>query len=74
MYEGFSVMLGESFRHAVEDFRRNSTWLLNDASFRSGCLMAFHRVFTLIEQAADTNDIPLEALGLGGLTEQDFLE
>jgi hypothetical protein len=74
-YERFSVMLGESFRHSLEDFRKEWRSLTNtNHPFRDGYLLAFHRMFTLIEQAASVYEIPLDKLGLDGLNEQDFLE
>ena len=74
MYKEFSIMFGESFRRAVDDFLKNGASLSGgDESFRHGYLMGLHRVFTLMEQAADACDISLEAISLGGLTENDFL-
>ena len=74
MYQKFSVMFGESFRKSLDEFRRNGEYLSNaDESFRKGYLMGLHRVFTLMEQAADIYNIPLEEISLDGLTEQDFL-
>jgi hypothetical protein len=51
MYKEFSIMFGESFRKAVDDFLKNGASLSGgDESFRKGYLMGLHRVFTLMEQ------------------------
>lgn len=74
MYEEFSVMFGESFRNVVDEFRKSGATLSGgDESFRQGYLLGLHRVFTLLEQAAETYNIPIEAISLDGLAEQDFL-
>lgn len=74
MYEEFSVMVGEAFRKSVDDFLKNGLLISNgDESYRSGYLMGLHRLFTIMEQSADVYDIPLEAIGLNGLTEEDFV-
>lgn len=74
MYKEFSIMFGESFRKAVDDFLKNGASLSGgDESFRKGYLMGLHRVFTLMEQAADVCDISIESISLEGLAEHDFL-
>lgn len=75
MYEYYAVTLGESFRKSLEDFRDHQDVLTGgDESFRQGYLMGLHRVFTLMEQAADASDIPLESISLSGLSENDFMK
>jgi hypothetical protein len=74
MYEQFSVMIGESFREAVEEFYKNGTSLSGGSdSFQQGYSMGLHRMFTLIEQAADVCGVSLEDIGLSELSESDFL-
>jgi hypothetical protein len=74
MYSGFAVMIGESFRESVQDFKKNGKSLSNgDESFRQGYLMGLYRVFTLIEQAAENNGISLEEIGISEIKDEDFL-
>ena len=75
MYKQCLIMFGEAFRKAVDDFRQNGLSQSNgDEAFRQGYLMGLHRAFTILEQAADTYDIPVEEISLDGLDEQDFLK
>jgi hypothetical protein len=73
MYENYSITLGESFRDIINEIFSGESSLGHDESFKMGYVMALHRVFTLMAQAADAYDIPLETLSLDSLTEEQFL-
>jgi hypothetical protein len=75
MFENFAVMVGESFKVAYRDFVDNASTLSgDDKSFESGYLMGLHRMFTLLEQAADACEIPMTDISLGEMTEEDFFK
>ena len=72
MFENYSITLGESFRKVVEEVLSGGTLCGESDSFKRGYLMALHRVFTLMTQAGDAYGVPLEALSLDSLTEEQF--
>jgi len=75
-YENFLRDLGELLRDLALEARRDRDAARGsaDESFRSGYLMAFHSVISLLRQQANAFEIPLEAIQLAELDpERDLL-
>ena len=75
-YQNYLLDLGtlakEYAREAIKD---SSGGEGNDSSdFKKGYVMGFHRLITLMQQQAETFDIPLEDIGLADISEAEFLE
>lgn len=45
-----------------------------DESFKAGYMMGFHRIITLMQQQAESFEIPLEEIGLADIEEKEFLK
>lgn len=73
MLESFIVMLGESLRHYMNEAISDKLPSSGNTEFHNGRLIALQRVFSLIEQAADICDVPLESISMSGIHDDDFL-
>ncbi|MEW8658860.1 MAG: hypothetical protein AB2603_11085 [Candidatus Thiodiazotropha endolucinida] len=45
-----------------------------EEDYKTGYMMGFHRIITLMQQQAEAFDIPLEEIGLADINENDFFE
>ena len=66
-YEGYINVLGEALREIVLEAMTEPR-----DEFRQGYLTGLHRVVTLMQQTAETYEIPPEALGVANIQENQF--
>lgn len=45
-----------------------------DENYKTGYMMGFHRLVTLMQQQAESFDIPLNEIGLADIDESEFLK
>jgi hypothetical protein len=73
-YENYIADLGDLVTEAARDAIREYHDSINSDSseFKSGYMMAFHRIVTLMQQQADAFQIPRENIGLAAIDELEF--
>ena len=64
------ILTKDYARAAIADHRASK----DDDGFKSGYMMAFHRVVTLMQQQAEAFDLPLNEIGLADIEENEFLQ
>ncbi|MGL0870686.1 hypothetical protein [Vibrio vulnificus] len=75
-YRNYLVDLGsiakEYAQEAIEEYEeaKGST----EEGFKAGYMMGFHRIITLMQQQAESFDIPLSELGLSDIDDSEFLK
>lgn len=75
-YKNYLIDLGtitkEYAREAIND--HTSPKDTESKDFRSGYMMGFHRMITLLQQQAELFDIPLQEINLEDIKESDFFK
>ena len=73
-YKNYLVDLGtitkEYAREAIKEYAASKD--SEDEGFKSGYMMAFHRIITIMQQQAESFDIPLSDLELDDIEESEF--
>ena len=74
-YEAYVRVFGEALREIVINAKRDSDDSVgsDSESMKSGYLLAFHRVVTLMQQTAEIYEIPSDALGVADIDENDLV-
>jgi hypothetical protein len=65
------AIAGEYAREAIADNVKAKG--SDEESFKTGYMMGFHRLITLMQQQAELFEIPLNEIGLADLDENEFL-
>ena len=74
-FEGYTYSRGEALREVITDAKRFKVSSVGTptADYWSGYLMAFHRIVTLMQQHAESYELPAEATGVSDIEESYFV-
>lgn len=74
-YKGYVVTLGEVLVQLAKEAKaeKESTVGTDSESFATGYLAAFHRIITLMQQHAETYDLPPQEISINELDESDLV-